>query len=342
MEKNTLSRSALLYILLAAASVMIFLLNMGFGSVNITVREIIKIMFDINSNDADKSGTAYLIIQRIRMPRAVASIAGGAALAVAGLLLQTFFSNPIVEPYVLGISSGSLLFVGMIILGGYRFGFKHITPMVYFAGAFAGALLIMLVVLFAARRVRSIITLLIIGLMGGYICGAGISILTAFAEKEQIARFSLWSMGSFSGFSWSQIQVLYGIVVPMLAVAFMMAKSLNALNMGETYAASMGVNVKLIRYMIILISSVLTAAITAFAGPISFIGLAVPHICRILFRTSDTRLLIPGVILGGAMMAGLCDFIARNIISPIELPLGAITALIGAPLVVWLLSKRET
>jgi iron complex transport system permease protein len=229
----------------------------------------------------------------------------------------------------------------MIILGGYRFGFKRITPMVYFAAAFTGALLIMTVVLFAARRVKSIITLLIIGLMGGYLCGAGISILTAFAEKERIARFSHWSMGSFSGFSWPQIQILYGIVLPMLAAAFMLAKSLNALNMGESYAASMGIKVKLIRYMIILISSVLTAAITAFAGPISFIGLAVPHICRVLFRTSDTRFLIPGVILGGATMAGLCDFIARNIISPVELPLGAITALVGAPLVVWLLSRRE-
>jgi iron complex transport system permease protein len=198
----------------------------------------------------------------------------------------------------------------------------------------------MLIVLFAARRVKSMITLLIIGLMTGYLCGAGLSILSAFAEKEQIARFQLWSMGSFSGFTWQQVIILYIIVTPALLGAFLMIKPLNSLAMGEQYAASMGVNVKFARTGIIFVSSVLTAGVTAFAGPVSFVGLAAPHICRILFGTANNRILLPASMACGALMAGFCDFIARNIVSPVELPLGAITALIGAPVVVWLLSRK--
>jgi iron complex transport system permease protein len=312
-------------------------LNIGFGSTNITFTEIAGTIF----GTSDVHEANYLIIQKIRLPRALASIAGGSAIAIAGLLLQTFFNNPIVEPYVLGISSGSMLFVGMAIMGGWTFGLKHISPLVSFAGAFAGAMLVMAVVLFAARRVKSIITLLIIGLMAGYLCGALTSILSAFADKEQIARFSLWSMGSFSGFTWQQVRILYAIVLPMLGCTFLLAKPLNALNMGERYAASMGVNAKAMRTALILISSILTAATTAFAGPVSFIGLAVPHICRMMFRTSNSRILLPAVILGGALVAGLCDFIARTVMAPVEIPLGAVTALIGAPIVVWLLTRRN-
>jgi iron complex transport system permease protein len=330
-------RSVTIFFLLAAGLVGIFLMNVGFGSSNIGIREILSIV----TGRTDEHETAALIIQKIRLPRAVASIAGGAALAISGLLLQTFFNNPIVEPYVLGISSGSMLFVGLSILGGLSFGFARITPMVMFGGAFVGAILVMFIVLFAARRVKSMITLLIIGLMTGYLCGAGVSIMSAFAEKESIARFHIWSMGSFSGFTWAQVRILYVIVLPSLTAAFLLAKPLNALNMGEKYAASMGVNVRFARYGIIFISSVLTAATTAFAGPVAFIGLAAPHICRVIFNTSNSRILIPACILGGALLSGFCDFVARNIISPIELPLSAITAIIGAPLVVWLLTRKE-
>ncbi|MDR3300984.1 MAG: iron ABC transporter permease [Spirochaetaceae bacterium] len=333
------ARTTLWFALLAAALLVVFLLNIGFGSTNMTFTEIVDTLFGAGgAGDAHEAN--YLIIQKIRLPRALASIAGGAAIAIAGLLLQTFFNNPIVEPYVLGISSGSMLFVGMVIMGGWTFGLKHISPLLSFAGAFAGAMLVMAVVLFAARRVKSIITLLVIGLMAGYLCGALTNILSAFADKEQIARFSLWSMGSFSGFTWQQVRILYAIVLPMLGFTFLLAKPLNALGMGERYAASMGVNAKLLRTELILISSVLTAATSAFAGPISFIGLAVPHICRILMHTSNSRILIPAVILGGALMAGLCDFIARTIMAPVEIPLGAVTALAGAPIVVWLLTRR--
>jgi iron complex transport system permease protein len=324
------------FIFFALALALVFLLNVGYGSAAISLRDILGIL--VQGDTGDRS--ASLIIGRIRLPRALASMAAGSALGIAGLLLQTFFNNPIVEPYILGISSGSMLFVAMTVLGGYRFGFKRLSPMAFFAGAFIGAMLVMLTVLFAARRVKRIVSLLIIGLMAGYLCGAGISILSAFAEQERIANFSLWTMGSFSGFTWPQIRVLYLLTLPMLAGAFLLAKPLNALSMGERYALTMGINVKALRLLLILISSVLTAAITAFAGPVSFIGLAVPHICRIVFRTANNRILIPAVVLSGALMASFCDFTARNICAPLEIPLGAVTAIIGAPLAVWLLTRR--
>ena len=336
IKTKKLAGWGVLYLLLATGVILIFLLNVGVGTANISAGDI----FDILLGRMDASETKYLILMRVRFPRALSSLAGGAALAVAGFLLQTFFSNPIVEPYVLGISSGSSLFVGLVFLGGFTFGARRITPMFLFAGAFLGAMVVMVIVIFAARKVKSVITLLIIGMMAGYVCSAATSILTAFAEKEQITMFTMWSMGSFSGFTWDQIGVMYAIILPVILISFCLAKPLNALNMGDKYADSMGINVKTVRCALILLSSVLTAATTAFAGPISFIGLAVPHICRIMFHTSDSRLLIPAVTLGGGLMASICDFTARNVLSPMELPLGAITAIIGAPLVVYLLTRK--
>ena len=326
------------FLILVAGLLIVFLFNVGVGSADITVGQILEVLF----GKADPSDKIYLIIWRIRLPRAMASLAGGAALAISGLLLQTYFSNPIVEPYVLGISSGSSLFVGLVMLGGITFGFRRITPVFLFIGAFLGAMAVMLIILLAATRVKNIVTLLIIGLMAGYLCSAVTSILSAYAEREQIAGFTMWNMGSFSGFTWLHIKIMYIIICPMLLLAFLLAKPLNALNMGDKYARSMGIPVKGTRYALIFLSSVLVASVTAFAGPVSFIGLAVPHICRILFHTADSRLLIPSSILGGALMASLCDFVARNIVSPVELPLGAITAIIGAPIVVFLLARKES
>jgi iron complex transport system permease protein len=331
------SGTALRFALLISALAAVLCLNLGFGSSDIGIGEIADILFRPAS--ADGHSSSFVIVRSIRLPRLLSAAMSGAALAVAGLLLQAFFANPVVEPYVLGVSSGAMLFVGLAVLGGSRLGISRLPPEALAAGAFAGAMLVMALVLFAARRVRSVITLLLIGLMFGYLCSAGTGILSAFAEKEQIARFSVWAMGNFSGLGWRQTRVIAAVVLPGTFLSFLLAKPLNALSMGESYAASMGVSIKRLRLAIILLSSVLTAAVTAFAGPVSFIGLAVPHLCRVLFRGSDARVLIPASVIGGALMAALADFAARSVASPIELPLGAVTAIVGAPLVVALLWK---
>jgi iron complex transport system permease protein len=329
------SRDFLTFAALVAMLFAFVILNIGFGSSNISAAGIFRILTGRESAD---SGDA-LIITQIRMPRAFSAIAGGAALAVAGFLIQTFFNNPIVDPYILGISSGSMLAVALVILGGWTFGFRRVTPALLVLAAFAGALLVIGMLLFVVRRIKNVVTLLVIGVMTGFIAGGGTNILSSFAEKERITNFSRWSMGSFAGLAWPQVRILYAITIPFCAAALLMAKSLNALNMGESYAQSMGINIKASRTLIILFSSVLTAGTVAFTGPVSFIGLAVPHICRTLFHTANSRILIPACFICGGLLALSCDFIARNIMSPVEIPLGAVTALGGAPLVVWLLTR---
>lgn len=334
--RQKLNKHLFLLVLLAILALIVFLLNVSAGSVNIPLRNVVEVLL----GHGNAKNTYQSIIMNIRLPRALATLVGGACLAVSGLLLQIFFRNPIVEPYVLGISSGASLFVGMVVLGGYSFNLAYIAPMFMFIGAFLGAMAVMLVVVLASYKVKNITTLLIIGLMAGFICSAMTSMLTAFADKEKIHSYMMWTLGSFSGFSWTQVKYLYIIGIPFLIMALLICKPLNAMLFGEKYAISMGLNIRRYRMLVILISSVLTAVITAFAGPISFVGLAVPHMVRIFFGTSDNRILIPGVILAGAFMAGICDLGARMLMAPTELPLSAITSLLGAPIVVYLLLRK--
>ena len=337
MNKSIAIRRTALFIIGAFAVIIIWLLNIGLGSVEISVSEIFASIFSPESVERAKVS----IVMNIRMPRALAALCGGAALAVSGVLLQIFFSNPIVEPYILGISSGSNLFIAIVILGGYTFGMKTINSMGMFLGSFAGAMLVMLIVVLVSRRVRSVTTLLIIGLMLGYVCSAATSVLTMLSSAEKLAKYTARTMGSFSGFTWEQVGVLFAVAIPFLFAAFLMSKPLNTMLLGEKYASSMGVSVKGFRVAIVIVSSVLTAVVTAFAGAVSFVGLAVPHIVRILFRTGDNRIIIPACCLYGAVMTGLCDLASRLILSPAELPLGAVTAVIGAPIAVYLLTSKK-
>lgn len=337
MDRTGKGRRAVL--LFAAGIVLLlltFLLNIALGSVRIGADELIAAA---TGGSVPKSHASILL--NIRLPRTLAAILGGACLAASGLLLQIFFGNPIVEPYILGISSGANLFVGLTVLGGFTFGLPSISSGGMFLGAFLGAMAVMAAVIFASQKVKSIPSLLIVGLMFGYICSAATSVLTALADRERIVNFTMWTLGSFAGFKWSDVRVLYLIGLPFLAGAFLMSKPLNAMLLGEKYAQSMGVSVKRLRILIVLVSSVLTAAVTAFAGPVSFIGLAVPHLVRILFRTSDNRIVIPAACVYGGVMAGLCDLLARLVLSPTELPVGAITSIIGAPLVIFLLVRKK-
>ncbi len=313
-----------------------FVLSIGIGSVSIPFSDTCRIILGHVTGS-----TPGAIIWKIRMPRVLSSLFCGGYLAAGGLLLQVFFRNPIVGPYVLGISSGAILMVALVMLGGLSMGLPAIHPLFLSLAAFCGALGVMVIIVAAASRVKSIVTLLIIGLMMGYLCYAATSILIAFAEREKVKGFVLWQMGSFSGFTWQEFYLVMLLGIPLLIGAYLMSKPLNAFLLGEDYAKTMGVNIRLFRFLIITFSSALAGLVTAFAGPVAFIGLAIPHLARITFRTSDNRVLIPGAVLIGAIVTMLCDLVARTIFSPVELPLSAITSLFGAPVVIGLLLKKR-
>lgn len=336
--KSNYSRNFVIFLIGIILLAVIFLLNISLGSASISLKDVIGTF----TNSEDTSNIVKSIVLNIRLPRTLATVIGGACLATAGVLLQIFFNNPIVEPYILGVSSGSSLFVGLVMLAGLRFGFQSVSSIGMFIGSFVGAMIVMLLVIFASQRVKSITTLLIIGMMFGYVCSAVTSLLSAFADKERLANFTLWSMGSFSGFLWRDVHILYIVGIPFLIIAFLLSKPLNTMLLGEKYAESMGIAIKPFRFLLILISSILTAVVTAFAGPISFVGLAVPHIARLAFRTSNNRIIIPAACCFGAIMTGLCDLGARLLLAPVEIPLGAMTSLIGAPLLVFLLLNKKS
>ena len=281
------------------------------------------------------------VVRAIRLPRVVASSISGASLATSGLLLQVLFKNPIVGPYILGVSSGASLAVSLVIMGGFTFGFRFIPPYIISFSAFLGAAATMAVVLLVASRVKDPITLLVVGLMVAYVSSSVSSFLVALAEKEEVHRFVLWSLGSFSGIKWGEIGVLFLALMVSIPFLIYLMKPLNAFYLGEEYARTMGVDVKKARLWIVFLSSALAGVVTSFAGPVAFVGLAVPHMARLIFGTSDSKHLIPACLLLGASVTSFCDLLSRTLLSPIELPISATTSLFGAPLVVFLVLKRR-
>lgn len=331
-----LRRPATAFLALAGLTLALILVNIGIGSVNFSLSQIWQAVLH-----PEAAGITGDIIWKIRIPRAIAAVLGGAYLAVSGLLLQVYFRNPIVGPFILGISSGATVMVSFVTLTTLTVGMTILSPYMTTVAAFAGAYGVMMIVVAVASRVKSGITLLIVGLMMGYLCNAVTAVLTALAEKEKIKGFVLWQLGSFSGFKWSEIGVLLVGGGLILVLTYLLSKPLNAFLLGETYAASMGVNIRRFRVLILLCACALAGMITSVAGPVAFIGLAVPHMARLIFQTSDNRILIPGACLVSASVTSLCDLIARMLLSPVELPLSAITAFFGAPIVIGLLLKRR-
>ena len=313
----------------------VVILNVCTGSIPLPLSEIWNII--LRPNDTIASS----IVWNIRLPRAIASLLGGGFLAVSGLLLQVYFRNPIVGPFILGISSGATLMVSIVMLTTLTIQLQIMSPIITTLAAIVGAYSVMFVVVAVASKVKSGVTLLIVGLMMGYLCHSVTAVLTALAEKEQIKGFVLWQLGSFSGFKWGEIELLFFFGGALIVLIYTLSKPLNAMLLGEEYALSMGINIKLYRILILLSACTMAGMITAMAGPVAFIGLAVPHMARMIFSTSDNRILIPGVLLLGGVVTSLCDFIARTIMSPVELPLSAITALFGAPIVISLLMKKR-
>ena len=306
------------------------------GSVAISVKEILSIIF----TGDDTNAVAGNVIWKIRLPRiALASLLGG-ALSLSGFLIQTFFRNPIAGPFVLGISSGAKMFLAVttIAMNGL-FGTMPLPATV--AASFAGSLISLLLVLLFTGRVKNMSALLVIGIMISYVCSAVTDLLINFANDSEIVNLTHWSLGSFSGATWQNVRVSALIIFPALLAAFLGSKPMGAYLLGEGYAQSLGVNVKAFRVLLIIVTGVLSACVAAFAGPISFVGIAVPHICRMLLKTNRPLLMIPASFMCGAVFCVLCDLAARTLFSPTELSISTVTSAIGAPIVIWLMLSRR-
>ena len=288
----------------------------------------------------NRDSTAGQIIWTIRMPRLIAAAVLGGALAVAGFLLQTFFSNPIAGPFVLGISSGAKLTVAIAMIVSLRMG-ASLSSGAMILSAFAGAGLSMGMILMISGRVNRMSVLVVCGVMIGYICSAITDFMVTFAEDSNIVNLHNWSRGSFSGTGWENVRTMVPVVLVAILLSFLLSKPMGAYQLGEKYAVSLGVNLRRLRLALILLSSVLAATVTAFAGPISFLGIATPHLMRQLLKTAKPILMIPACFLGGAAFCLLCDLLARTMFSPTELSISTVTAVFGAPVVIFMMLHRQ-
>lgn len=334
-----------LYILLLALSIgVLFLLNLFLGSVDIPFRSIWNILWGM---DEGESVIWQNIIWKSRVPQALTAMVAGAGLAVSGLQMQTVFRNPLAGPSVLGISSGASLGVAFVVLlsgsiGGIalsRLGFMGEIALTM--AAIIGALSIMALIVYVSQKVHGNVTLLIIGVMIGYVANAVIGVLKFFSVEEDIRAYVIWGLGSFARVSGNQMMVFVCIMAVLLPLSFLLIKTLNLLLLGDAYARNLGLNIKRARLEVIACSGVLVAIVTAYCGPITFLGLAVPHLCRGIFRSSDHRILMPASLLAGAALALLCNLIARMPGFEGALPVNSVTALVGAPVVVSVLFKKR-
>lgn len=333
---HTAKRLTIAYLSMAGALLALFALNLFWGSVALTPRAVAAALLG-RGQDA----LAGSIVWQLRLPRAVMAALLGAALSAAGYLLQTFFANPIAGPFVMGISSGAKLAVALTMVVFLNRGLLTSSLSLILA-AFAGALAAMAFVLAVARRVQRMSILVICGVMIGYICSAVTDIVVAFAQDSNIVNLHNWSMGSFSGVTWGNVEAAAAIVLPCLGAAFLLSKPMAAYQMGEAYARSVGVPVRAFSAALVLLSSLLAACVTAFAGPISFVGIAVPHLVRQALGSARPLYVLPGCALGGAAFCLLCDLIARSLFAPTELSISSVTAVFGAPIVIWLLVRRHS
>ena len=328
-------RWVLCFILLLALLGVLVVWNVNAGSVPVSVPEILRILFF-----RDGEAKAYQIIWQIRLPRILTAIILGGALSVSGFLLQTFFHNPIAGPFVLGISSGAKLvvaFVMIFLLGRGR----HIGSAGMVTAAFFGSMISMGFVLVVSRKVRSMSLLVICGVMISYICSAATDFAVTFADDSNIVNLHNWSLGSFSSSNWGDVRLMAVIVAVTVTVVSLMSKPIGAYLLGEAYAQNLGVNIPVFRAALIICSSILSACVTAFAGPVSFVGIAVPHLIRNILKTTRPILMTPACFLGGAVFCLFCDLIARTMFSPVELKIGTVTSVFGAPVVIYLMIKRR-
>lgn len=319
------------FALLGSLLLALLVWNITAGSVDFTPGEILSTLLNPESG----------IIWGIRLPRVLAAAILGGGLSVSGFLLQTFFANPIAGPFFLGISSGAKLTVSLVMIFLLSRGVT-VGSMGLIAAAFAGSMLSMGFILLLSRRVKQMSMLVISGVMTGYICSAVTDFLVTFADDSNIVNLRNWSLGSFSGTSWDNVKIMSWVIFASLALAFLMSKPIGAYQMGEVYAQNMGVNIKRFRVELILLSSVLSACVTAFAGPISFVGIAAPHLIKGLFHTAKPLVIIPACFLGGAVFCLFCDLIARTAFAPTDMNISSVTAIFGAPVVIYLMASQRS
>ena len=324
------------FIILSLVLLCCFFINISLGSVSIPLNEIFNSLIGASDN---------YIIQNYRLPKAFTAILVGSGLGISGLLMQTLFRNPLAGPFVLGISSGASLGVALVILGSGVFGGVFASLLIskwsIVIAASLGSFLVLLAVLVVSSKVRDTMAILIIGLMFGSITAAVVSVLSYFSSAEQLQQYIFWGFGSLGNLSWYELLIFFLIYCIGIILSILSIKGLNTLLLGENYAKSLGLNIKQSRLLIIIATSLLAGTITAFAGPIAFIGLAIPHITRQIFNTSNHKILLPAVFIIGAIVMLFCDSIAQLPTSDYLLPINAITSLVGAPVVIWLLVRKR-
>ncbi len=326
------------YIIVTLVLLLLFailvLLNIGIGSMKISVGDTLSAIFKGNPGTIEHD-----ILWKVRLPRMAAAMILGGALTLSGFLLQTFFNNPIAGPFVLGISSGAKLTVALIMVFVLSRG-STVNSAMMIASAFVGAMLSMGFVLLIAHRVKRASVLIISGVMIGYICSAITDFVVTFASDESIVNLHHWSQGSFSGTSWSDVRVMAAVIFTASIFVFLLSKPIGAYQLGESYAQSVGVNIKAFRILLVLLSSILCACVTAFAGPVSFVGVAVPHLVKAFTKTAKPILVIPLCFLGGAVFCLGCDLIARTIYAPVEMSISSVSSLFGAPVVIYIMARK--
>lgn len=331
MKKRIILSFALLLVLTGVFIVF----SISAGSADISPDEVVRILFGGASDD-----TSEMILLKIRLPRTFAAAVLGGALALSGYMLQTYFHNPIAGPFVLGISSGARLTVAVALILAAR-GAIVLNSAVMAAVAFAGALAAMSAVLLMSSKIRSMSLLVVCGVMIGYICTAITDIIVNFADDSDIVNLRGWSVGTFSGFKTESLVVCAVIIFAALAAVFFMSKPISAYQLGESYAVDMGVNIKAMRIAMILLSSLLSGCVAAFAGPVTFVGIAVPFLIKMLFGTAKPIVMIPACFLGGGVFCIISDMIARTVISPSELGISTVTSVLGAPVVLMIMLRKN-
>ena len=327
------SRSFILFLSLSFLAVGLFLADLAWGSIHISLSEIIDVFFR-KSGDGINSE----ILLNFRLPKAITAVLAGASLSVAGLMMQTLFRNSLADPYILGVSSGASLGVALVMMAASALPVAFVSSgWALIVAAIIGASVVLVLVVGVSFKVHNAVSLLIVGLMFGTIAGSLVSVLQNFSNPDAIKLFVMWTFGSLSAVTWSYMQVLFPVVLVGISMAFFLQKRLDGLLLGENYARGLGISIQQTRFLIVIATGLLAGGITAFTGPIAFVGVAIPHIARGLFRTSGHKILLPAVVLCGASLLLICDIITQ--IPTYTLPINTVSALFGAPIIIWIILK---